>query len=392
MKLLQIYPYYPPAQGFGGVLNVVKEVAERLSDRGHEVTVFTTDTGGPGGRIREDFTRSGSLRIRRFTNVSNILASRRSIPLPVGFRSAVDRAVDEFDVVHVHGFPHILAVLTADAIRGVQTPCVLTPHGTVNLPETVSTGICRRVFDATLGKRIIEPADVVTSLTPDERRRILKRFSDVPRVEQIPNGVDPDRFDVQDTLAAEFRRKHGLADRLLVMYIGRLHRIKGLDVLVSVAETLDDHSVGNHQVEFVIVGPDDGYLEEFQRQIRDRGLTNITLTGPLPHGDVHIAHSAADVFILPSYSEGQPISVLEALAASTPVVVSEACSLPEVARWDAGAVVSNDPEEVESALRPILHDDTYRAEMSRNARSLALAKFSWESVIDRLEDVYADVL
>jgi glycosyltransferase involved in cell wall biosynthesis len=393
VRLLHVYPYYPPAEGFGGVLHVVDETTRRLSRRGHKVVVYTTDTGGPSGRIPDSETsvNEDGVRVERFRNLHNGLAAGQNVPLPVGLPVRVARTIDRFDVVHVHGYPHVPALAAAEAARRKSVGYVLTPHGTVNLPTDVDRCIVRRAFDEYLGGRVLRPADAVVALNHEERRRIKRGPGDIDRIERIPNGVDPTTFDVGEATAREFRERHGLADALVVAFVGRLHRRKGLDVLADVAGRFQAADGDWGPLEFVIVGQDDGYEESFRRQLDEHGVSNVTLLGYVPRRRVRVALGAADAFVLPSYSEGQPMSVLEALAAGTPVVASSACSLPEIERADAGLIVPPEVTAVKRGLEAVLADPTERLRFARNARELARNRFSWHRVLEELLDLYRDV-
>lgn len=386
MKILQVYPYYPPAEGFGGVTSVVKTIATRLAERGHHSVVYTTDTGGPSGRISPEETpviRAG-VEVYYFRNLSNWLAYAIPLPVPLKFRKMINEHISDFDAVHIHGYPHLLAFLTARAAREQSVPYLLSPHGSVNLPEGVSEGFLRRMFERSVGEFILSNAKTVIALTEDEERRLWEAFPSIQSVKQIPNGIEMEAVSVKEAEAVRFRERHGLEDTVLVMFVGRITYKKGINIIWEVAERFDAMTIEGQPVHFGFVGPDDGMRDELDEYVAEASLGNVSILGYLSEDEKNSALNAADLFILPSYSEGQPISALEACAAGTPVVISEQCSIPEVVQYDAGQVISPTVDELESSLRVLLNDKPLREQCSKNAEEMVNQEFRWESVVEEL--------
>ncbi len=202
----------------------------------------------------------------------------------------------------------------------------------------------------------------------------------------IPNGcgLDP------DTVLPEgetFRRRFDIPPRApLVLFLGRLHRIKGLDVLVDAFATLRQDVPA---VQLVIAGPDEGERAAVEDRARRLGvLEAVHLVGRVDDDLRLAALRAADVFALTSYSEGMPNAVLEACASGTPVLISDRCNLPEVSSFAAGQIVEVRPEAVAGALAEILTDRTGLKSMGENGRRMVRERFAFSTVIDRLEQMY----
>jgi glycosyltransferase involved in cell wall biosynthesis len=202
----------------------------------------------------------------------------------------------------------------------------------------------------------------------------------------IPNGaeIDPDTV-LPDGTA--FRRRLGIAlDAPLVLFMGRLHRIKGLDVLVDAFATVRDRFP---TAQLVIAGPDEGERAAVEARARSLGLPDaVHLPGSLDGNLRLAAYSAADVFALTSWSEGMPNAVLEACASGTPVLISDQCNLPEVAAFSAGRIVPVSPAPVATALAAMLADREGLDATGANARRMVRERFAFPTVIDRLEELY----
>jgi len=384
MRVLHVYPYYPPAYEYGGPVRIVERIAENLAESGHEVEVFTTDTGGPHERVTSgtSIDESGVM-VHRFPNVSNWLCHRVHLPLPIGVLSAAIKRVPEFDVVHIHGFPHVLAVAVARAAEFHRVPTVLTPHGSLNrdLDHTVP----KRLAHAAFRRGILPSVDHITVLNEDERERVLRLGIDKD-VSVIPNGIDPDSILRDEASCRAFRERFDFVDSFLILFVGRLHEDKGLDVLVDVA-TMFEGRPTQVDVQFAVVGPDDGYESAMREMIDTRSLDSVNLLGYMDE-ERKSAFSAADIFLLPSRSEGQPVTVLEACSAKTPVVISEECSLPGVETEGVGRLTPLDSEKIYRHICEFIEDQQLRERSGRNARQFVYDNFSWQFIIEQYVSVY----
>jgi glycosyltransferase involved in cell wall biosynthesis len=183
-----------------------------------------------------------------------------------------------------------------------------------------------------------------------------------------------------------------LRNKRLVLFLGRIHFKKGLDIL---CEAWTRVSRDWPDAQLVLAGPDfentrtpiEKLLEE--RQIRHR----VTFTGMLASELKWSALRAAECFVLPSYSEGLSVSVLEAMGMGLPVIVSEQCNLPEVAEQECGWVIQPRAQagnELESALGAVLRASSQtRARLGGYGRRLVAQRYSWRVVGEQMGALYA---
>jgi len=201
----------------------------------------------------------------------------------------------------------------------------------------------------------------------------------------VPNGIDLFEFDNLPK-RGEFRRKYGLgSDQKIILYLGRIHKIKGLDLLAKAfAQVLNDFDV-----KLVITGPDDGYLPTLIRLIKELEIEEkVLFTGPLYGEDKLEAYVDADVYVLPSFYEIFGITVLEALACGTPVIVTDRCGLADVINGQAGLVVPYDKEQLQHALLNMLGNVKMRQQFGEKGKLLVCEKFDWEKIAEQVESVY----
>jgi glycosyltransferase involved in cell wall biosynthesis len=204
----------------------------------------------------------------------------------------------------------------------------------------------------------------------------------------VPNGVDLDPFDFlpgRGALEAEFPE---LAGKFVLLFFGRVHVKKGLDLLADALAAVASRAPELH---LLMAGKDDGALGPFLDRCTAQGVASrVTCVGHVSGERARRVWAAADAFILPSYSEGFSMAILEALACRLPVVVTTACHFPELDAAGGGIVVEPTTEGVTSGLRQLIECSTAeRAALGRNGRALVERHYTWEQQARRLASVYA---
>ena len=203
----------------------------------------------------------------------------------------------------------------------------------------------------------------------------------------MPNGVDLEPFEnlpARSVLEEEFPE---LADKFVVLFLGRLHVKKGLDLLAQAITRLHrDHP----DLHVLLAGNDDGALSPFREQVGVEGLsTRVTWVGHVSGERARRVWAAADAFILPSYSEGFSMAILEALACRLPVVITTSCHFSELAETGGGIVVSPTADAVTWGLRELLErSPEERAELGQRGRALVERNYTWDQQAQRLAMVY----
>ena len=356
--------------------------------RGHDVTVLTTDALDQRNRIATLEETVAGLRLLRRRNVSAWLRGRYNLSTPLGMRKTAERILPGMDILHIHEFRTAENLLVTPVARELGIPIVLSAHGT--LTQATGRSMLKRSWDRLLSPAVAGRIDHVLALTPKEladARDLWRRFGRraIPtRFSVLPNGVDPAAYaKLPDD--SDFRQRCHLDDVPTVLFLGRLQRRKGVDVLLKAFQAAQ---IPRSQL--LIVGPDEGMAATLTRLAA--GDRRIVLTGYLEGRRRLQALAAADILALPATGEGLPMAVLEAMAAGLPVLLSPGCNLPEVAEAGAGFVAAPTVDAFADKLRPLLTDGSLRDQMGMNARQLAVGKYAWDGVCARLEAVYESLL
>jgi glycosyltransferase involved in cell wall biosynthesis len=302
-------------------------------------------------------------------------------------------AITRFDVVHIHGvyrFPMTCAARCAH-IRAV--PYIVGPHGSLDpyLFRQSSTSVfLKRLYERWFALPMLNAAGAIHYTSEDERKRASFLRLRAPSF-VVPNGIDWDRFEQLPRRGA-FRAGLGIGAAPLALFLGRVNFKKGLDLLVPAFAQLRRLHPDAH---LAIVGPDnEGYGARVRQWVRDCGLEQwVHLVDRLDGPEVVQAYVDADVFVLSSYTENFGMTVVEAMACGTPVVISDQVNIHrEVRDASAGLVTRCDIDEIAEAMAALLSDEARRQAMGAAGRCAARDLYSWAPIVRQLTAEYEAVV
>lgn len=389
MKILHVMQTLSPRHG--GPATVLPQLAKAQADAGHDVVVATTNSDQPKGIYRQsgwDTLPDSAVRV--------YYAPVQFGPLRLSFNLAsyLARAVPSFDVIHVHGLYRFPPTIAASISRWFGVPFVIQPHGSLDPylydKSTLRKPRLKRLYERCFDLPNLNAAAAIYYTAEEERNRAsflqLRSPSFV-----VPNGVEWGRFS-ELPMRGELRRRWGVGDAPVILFLGRLHRKKGLDLLIPAFAAI--HQL-EPNVQLVIVGPEnDDYGRTVRKWVTERGLnSSVHFVGPLYGVDVLRAYVDADVFVLPSYTENFGMAVVEAMACALPVVISDQVNIhAEISSAGAGLVTRCDADDVAAALLALLGDADRRHSMGRSGRQFVQERYSWPSIVDALTKEYTQLL
>ncbi|RYC70631.1 glycosyltransferase [Spirosoma sordidisoli] len=374
------------------------------------ICAYSWETGGPP-KIIFDHTQVVLRQGHQVDILSPISPGERPYPVPEGARLILckrtpgisrffrefsgelyrflQKHVRDYDVIHCHGLWHFgtLAPFMLDR----QVAKVITIHGVLDRWTYAQNNWKKRIMDTLAQKAYLRRADLVHINNTDEREDVLRYLGyQHPNVVIIPNGVKMSDF-VSLPAKGTFRTKFGLPlDQKVVLFLSRLNKKKGLDLLLP---AFRDYVRQHPGTVLALAGSDDGYEAETRQFIEQNNLgDSIRMVGMLTGDDKKAALADADLFTLPSYSEGFSMAVLEAMAAGTPALVSDRVGFGEAIReHEAAGLVDLTPEGVRAGLERMLGNDALRERVRQNATNLLRTQYDIEIVAKRLLDEYSRV-
>lgn len=304
-----------------------------------------------------------------------------------GLFRAIAREIRAADVVTIHSlnlFPQLAAFLHA---RRTRTPYVVTPHGSLDPWLRRNSSVRKAVTNRAWQDRMLSGAAVLHFTTAGEAELAGPVGPAVPR-RIVPNGVDTSAFRELPPGQPFRDRAFGGAEGSIVLFVGRVARKKGIDLLIRAFA----RSGAAQSAWLAVVGPDDEDLTgELEAVAREAGVADrVRFTGPLYGRERLEAMAAADVWSLTSHTENFGNAVVEAMAAGLPVIVSSAVNIaPDIGAADAGVVTTLEVDEIAAHLRDLLGDVSRRGELSTRAREFA-AGYDWSRIGPRLAELYRE--
>ncbi len=299
-------------------------------------------------------------------------------------RQRFEDAMRGVDGVHIHGLWEQSTAIAAQTARKLDVPYVLSAHGMLEPWALANKRLRKMVYAALVERNNVQRAACLHALTKAEAKHYL-RFGATSPIVVIPNGVDIPKIKDASLFTRKFPRGEG---KRIVLFMARLHAKKGVDMLLeawnSVTRQYPDALL-------VIAGPDvDDMRERLERMTIDRGLSETVLfTGMLNGAMKWSALAAAECFVLPSFSEGLSVAVLEAMGMGLPVIVTEPCNMPEVEEFRTGWQIKPDLQALIVALGQVLQNPPLKNEIiGRLGARLVSTRYAWNNVGTQMQDVY----
>lgn len=395
LRVLTVVPYFQPAWSYGGIPRLAYGLSRALVQRGHEVSVVTTDALDRNSRLPGGPTVVDGLDVVRLPNVSNRLAYNHQLFLPRGASSVLDERVASADVVHLHGFWHLLNNVAVKAALRHARKVVMTPNGTL-LPLERKIWL-KRLWGQVLGDPVQRAVDHWIAVSQAEVNQFARAGIPSDQVHLVYNGLDLGEFEALPPRGV-FRERHGLGQRPMLLYLGKLTPRKGVEHLVSAMAHMDGSrgaAAGDASPVLVIAGNDMGVRNELEAQVARLSIAErVHFVGLLQGEDRLAALADADLLIYPSTDEIFGLVPFEGLLCGTPAVVSDDCGCGElVARARAGELVRyGDPQAIARAVDGLLSDEGRRRRMVARGRRFIEDHFSWPRIAIQTEAVYKAAL
>jgi len=390
MRILEVIPYFHPK--YGGPVEMVSLLSRKLIERGHRVTIYTTEAfpGSPDSIAADRILPADGVNVHYFKDLTRVIARNQNLFFSPGIVPVAKKQIKDFDIIHLHDYRAFQSIIVHHYALKYGVPYVLQTHGSI--PRMVAKRNLKRLFDILWGNTLLKDASKTIAITQLEATQLQDVGVSSDKIEIVPNGIDLTEIG-ESPQKGKFRRKYGLRDdQKIVLYLGRIHKIKGLDVLVKafvgLTKKLSD-------VMLVIVGPDDGFLTGLLKLRGALGIGDrMLLVGPLYGQEKLAAYADADVYVLPSIHEVFGMTVLEACACGIPVVLTENCGLANwVVESRAGyAVPSGDEAKLQEACLRILTDESLRKSMGERGKQMVKDHFSLDRVVQRVEEIYSSCM
>lgn len=380
----------PGTRDAGGMNVYIRKVAQELSDRGIFVDVFSRNHEAEVPATVQLAERARVVHVNAGEPSDDKSELSRNIP---DFVLAVLDYTREhglsYDVVHSHYWLSGLATTLLARRWGI--PHVTTFHTLAEIKKRARAGEDEPEERSVGEVRVIRTADAIVAFSRHESEAMV-RFYDAPaeRIKVIPCGVDVDLFRPFDR--NEAKQKLGFGEDGVVLFVGRLDPLKGVDILLRAVAQLE--RADTTRTIIVGGGEADAEMARLRALCSDLGIAErVSFLGRMAQHELPLYYSAADVSVIPSYYESFGLVALESMACGTPVIASRVGGLPTIVKDGVNGylVPWRCPEPFADGLDVLLGNAAIRQSMSDASRQTA-ESMSWTAVVDNLLNAYQALL
>jgi glycosyltransferase involved in cell wall biosynthesis len=387
MKILHLVPTYIPAIRYGGPIESVHALNASLVAEGADVTVYTTSIDGEknmdvplGTPVLKDGVK--------------IFYFPPSFPRAWFYSSAMKRAlkktIRDFDIVHITSVFLSVSFLGARLAKKFGIPSVISPRGSLMKDPMRRKGIKKSIYFSFFEKKNLQHATGIFFTTPQEETEFREQGFPLQNGFVIPNAL---REGMKEGDGESFRKRFGiLPSARVVLFMGRLNPIKGLDILLPAFQKIAHE---NTDAVLVLAGPDENNFKKvLEEKIKELGIEGrVIFTGLLHTEEKYSAFSACDIFTLPSYSESFGMAALEAMFFGKPVVLTEGVALaPFVSRAGAGEISAQNEKSLSEALQSFFEHPERMKECGEKGRALVSREFSPKTIAQKCLNAYDTIL
>ena len=393
MKILLINHF--PLRGSGSGIYVA-DIARSLTKRGHEVCIIMPENTTKIIKIENVkihpvfFKRNeiieGSLEFNfpcmdlhpRSSFLFDYMTKEQIQEYDKSFRTAIEEEIKEFkpDVIHSQ---HIW--ILSGLLKDYNIPYVITSHGAEFITYKKTNTFDNYGFNA------IDGCEKVIAISNDNMEEIINKFPKAKdKLEFIKNGYNSNEFFIEDVNKKEILKKLSIDEEFekIVLFVGRISKLKGIDVLLKAAEIYE-----NSNVLTLIVGDGD-YKEELNILKEKLKLKNVVFLGSEEHSELRELYNISDVLVLPSRKEALPLVAIEALACGTPAIVTNQSGMDEIINKDVGLIFEMDNEKMLAEKINLILNNKVRFDKNVIA-NYAKKNYSEELLINKLLELYESV-
>ncbi|GAB3182089.1 glycosyltransferase [Telluribacter humicola] len=379
MRILNICAY---TWAIGGPARIIYDHTTEVLKYGHQVDILSPMT--PGEKSYPVPEGARLIECKRTPFLSKVY---REFSLEL--YAYLKKNIHLYDVIQIHGIWHFGSL--APFLIDNHVPKVITIHGLLDRWAIRHSQWKKQLVTLLYQKNLLGKADLIQINNTDEEEDVIQYLGYRPRnMVIVPNGMkmaDYTNLPPKGTFRSQFKVP---ADKKLLLFMGRLNIKKGLDLLLP---AFAEYNRQHPDTILILAGPDDGYQDKTEAFIRENGMESyIRMVGMLTDKVKKAALADADLFALPSYSEGFSIAVLEAMTAGVPTLVSDRIGFGDYLRqYDSACITPLTVEGVTQGLQKTLQNSSYRAEIAEKAFNMVKENFDIQVVAKRLLDEYVKI-
>jgi glycosyltransferase involved in cell wall biosynthesis len=371
MKILNVIDLMNPGSG-GGATTRSYDMSRFLALRGANIDVLTTNW---------DLEIEYVAKLRE-VNWHSVNAVHFRYLFPFGAKAWLRSNISNYDVVHISKNWSVLASLAANAAYENDIPYVFSGMGLVSMRSR--SRMLKWLYTKYLSIPMMRRASSCIAVTIEEKTALIKAGVSENRVHVIPNGVVLDDLLHKDN--SHFRIQHHLDERKIMLFVGRMDSVKGVDILI---DAFEKNRLKLKDWILVLVGTDTLYRMQMQEKVIALNLSNnVHFLNPLFGKEKSEAYHAAEFVVIPSIKDAMTIIAPEAACCAKPVLLTNTCDFGELA--NCGGAIEVDPtiDGLTYGLDILTNDSFDRAGMGKKGYEYVTNKFRWENLAGTYIDIF----
>ena len=391
MKIALVCPASLPATQFGGIVFLAVDLAQEISEMGHNVTIYTTDLDFSNG------SNKFNKKLPRIEKFGKFLINRTHVwfSLKLFFvNTSMSKEIenDKPDIIHTIGLRSFQSIIAWRVSKKLNIPLVVSDQGGLTThPFLAESGFflktLYKIQDFFI-KKIINDASVI-SVANEYEQKIFSSLNKKSRIEIIRNGVNLKKL----VSKHNFKEKYQINSNF-ILFVGRFSKSKGIETLIN-AFSIVKNELKDSDIRLVIMGVDFGYQAEMEKLIKKLNLSEeIKVIKNPPRDDVISAYGESEFLVLPSQWELSPLVPLESFAFKKPVISTNSHGIPYTVQNNKNGILV-EPEnslELSNAIVKLLNDSELREKLGQSGYNFVNEECNCVSMAKNSLKLYEDIL
>ena len=391
MKIALVCPASLPATQFGGIVFLAVDLAQEISEMGHNVTIYTTDLDFSNGPNKFNKKLPRIEKFEKFLiNRTHVWFSLKLFFVNTSMSKEIEN--DKPDIIHTIGLRSFQSIIAWRVSKKLNIPLVVSDQGGLTThPFLAESGFflktLYKIQDFFI-KKIINDASVI-SVANEYEQKIFSSLNKKSRIEIIRNGVNLKKL----VSKHNFKEKYQINSNF-ILFVGRFSKSKGIETLIN-AFSIVKNELKDSDIRLVIMGVDFGYQAEMEKLIKKLDLSEeIKVIKNPPRDDVISAYGESEFLVLPSQWELSPLVPLESFAFKKPVISTNSHGIPYTVQNNKNGILV-EPEnslELSNAIVKLLNDSELREKLGLSGYNFVNEECNCVSMAKNSLKLYEDIL
>ena len=391
MKIALVCPASLPATQFGGIVFLAVDLAQEISEMGHNVTIYTTDLDFSNGPNKFNKKLPRIEKFEKFLiNRTHVWFSLKLFFVNTSMSKEIEN--DKPDIIHTIGLRSFQSIIAWRVSKKLNIPLVVSDQGGLTThPFLAESGFflktLYKIQDFFI-KKIINDASVI-SVANEYEQKIFSSLNKKSRIEIIRNGVNLKKL----VSKHNFKEKYQINSNF-ILFVGRFSKSKGIETLIN-AFSIVKNELKDSDIRLVIMGVDFGYQAEMEKLIKKLNLSEeIKVIKNPPRDDVISAYGESEFLVLPSQWELSPLVPLESFAFKKPVISTNSHGIPYTVQNNKNGILV-EPEnslELSNAIVKLLNDSELREKLGLSGYNFVNEECNCVSMAKNSLKLYEDIL